>query len=52
MRLWLGGGAAAAFELARKKVLHRMSDDVGYHWAVMRQDADAMVRPQSIPLIN
>lgn len=26
----------------RKKVMHRASDDIAYHWAVMRQDADAM----------
>ena len=38
----VAGGAAAGFELMRKKMLHRASDDVGYHWAVMRQDSDAM----------
>ena len=36
------GGAAAAFELARKKTLMRASEDVGYHWSVMRPDADGM----------
>ena len=45
----LVGGAAAALELARKKMLHRMSDDVGYHWAVMRQDADAMAEIGEAP---
>jgi NADPH:quinone reductase-like Zn-dependent oxidoreductase len=38
----IAGGLSAGAELARRKILHRAQDDVGYHWAVMRQDADAM----------
>lgn len=38
------GAAAAAAELARKKVLFRVNEDVSYTWSVMRQDAEAMRR--------
>ena len=38
------GAALAAAELARKKVLFRVNEDVSYAWSVMRQDAEAMRR--------
>lgn len=38
------GAVAAAAELARKKVLFRVNEDVSYTWSVMRQDAEAMRR--------
>ena len=38
------GAALAAAELARKKVLFRVNEDVSYMWTVMRQDAEAMRR--------
>ena len=38
------GAALAAAELARKKVLFRVNEDVSYLWSVMRQDAEAMRR--------
>lgn len=37
----LTGTALGSLELARKKTLYRMQHDIGYHWTVMRLDAEA-----------
>ena len=39
---FFAGGTKATFELARRKVTHRINVNTQYHWSVSRQDASAI----------